>query len=184
MTLGKFLLGTALLGAALPAAAAVTVLGSTSARLCYESAETPGAASLSALGRCDEALSEDMITERDRIATHVNRGIIRLRRGELDAAVADFDTAIARDPKEAEAYLNKGMAMLRREDGASAIGLFDTALAKKTSRPEIAYYGRAVAHEMSGRVAAAYRDYREANRLAPEWEDPRVELARFTVRQR
>lgn len=184
MTLGKFLLGTALLGAAFPAGAAVTVIGSSSARLCFEAAEMPGVASVSALERCDQALVEDMISEDDRVATHVNRGIIRLRRGEMAGALADFDTAIERDPAEAEAYLNKGMAMIRVDDAAAAIPLFDTALAKRTSRPEIAYYGRAVAHEMAGRVAAAYRDFREANRLAPKWEVPRIELARFTVHQR
>jgi hypothetical protein len=59
--------------------------------------------------------------------------------------------------------------------------MFDTAIAKKTRRPELAYYGRAVAHELAGQVRAAYQDYRQASRLDPKWRQPKLELARFRV---
>jgi Flp pilus assembly protein TadD len=118
------------------------------------------------------------------VATHVNRGILKLRKGSVDGAIADFDRAIALDSGEAEAYLNKGMALLRLPgSGEQAVGLFDTALAKKTRKPAFAYYGRAIAHELNGRIPDAYRDYRQASALEPKWRDPRNELARFTVRR-
>ncbi len=60
--------------------------------------------------------------------------------------------------------------------------MFDTALEKKTRRPELAYYGRAVANELTGQVRAAYEDYRQASRLDPNWKDPKAELARFSVK--
>ena len=59
--------------------------------------------------------------------------------------------------------------------------MFDSALEKKTRRPELAYYGRAVAHELTGEVRAAYRDYRQASRLDPKWRQPKADLARFKV---
>jgi tetratricopeptide (TPR) repeat protein len=178
------ILVAATLGAsAMPAIAAVSVFGSTSARLCYEAAEARNA-DRGSLALCDEALAKEDLSAHDRVATLVNRGILKLRLGRLDEAVVDFDAAIARDPGEADAYLNKGMALLRQPDGWSrAMPLFDTALQKRTRRPAVAYFGRGVANELAGNVKQAYLDYREASRLEPRWRDPQVDLARFTVRQ-
>jgi tetratricopeptide (TPR) repeat protein len=181
MSLGKlFLAGTAAT-LAVPALAAVTVVGSSSARLCYEAAESD----LTSAGRiryCDQALAQDALSRHDLVATHVNRGILLMRGGRLDAAIADFDRAIARDEGQAEAYLNKGVAMLKVPAGfADALPLFTTALEKKTRRPEIAYYGRAIAHEMTGDIRAAYRDYKLASSHSPSWDQPKVELSRFKV---
>jgi tetratricopeptide (TPR) repeat protein len=76
------------------------------------------------------------------------------------------------------------MAVLRMPEGEDqAVGLFDAALSKKTRKPAIAYYGRAVANELNGRIKEAYRDYRQANLIDPKWREPKTELARFTVRQ-
>jgi tetratricopeptide (TPR) repeat protein len=114
----------------------------------------------------------------------VNRGILKLRLERIEDAIADFDAAIGRDPNEAEAYVNKGMAMLRRDGRWSdAVALFDTGLEKRTRRPAIAYFGRAVANEMGGRIKEAYLDYRQASLIEPQWRDPKAELTRFTVRQ-
>jgi tetratricopeptide (TPR) repeat protein len=183
MKLRYILLASGLAVTAVPAFAAVTVLGNSSARICYEAAEARHAGT-GAIADCDEALRQANLAGEDRVATHVNRGILKLRGGRLDEAIADFDRAIALDGGEAEAYLNKGMALLRVADGEKqAIGLFNTALAKKTRRPAIAHYGRAIAYELDGRIQEAYRDYRRASALEPKWRDPRTELARFTVRQ-
>jgi lipoprotein NlpI len=185
MIVRKFLFvaaATALCPAA--ASAAVTVLGSSSARMCYLSAENGVRAVPTSLAECDIALATEGLSDPDRVATFVNRGILKLRLGRLGEANADFDAAIAGDPDQAEAYLNKGMLALRTDDGwQQALSLFDAALTKQTTRPELAYYGRAVANEMGGRVRAAYQDYRQASALAPKWSDPKTELARFTVRQ-
>ena len=35
---------------------------------------------------------------RDLVATYVNRGILKLRRGQIEAAIADFDAALRLDP--------------------------------------------------------------------------------------
>jgi tetratricopeptide (TPR) repeat protein len=181
--IGKFLFTAAALTLAAPAGAAVIVIGNTAARVCYEAAEARLSPEPGSLQECDAALANDSILEDDRVATYVNRGILRMRTGAINGAVADFDAAIARNPKEPEAYLNKGMALLRRGDTDGAIPLFETALARHTRRPALAYYGRAVAKETKGRVKDAYLDYREASRIEPKWPEPKVELARFTVRR-
>jgi tetratricopeptide (TPR) repeat protein len=181
MRLPVFLL---LLAAAAPAGAAVTVIGNTDARLCYEAAES-GDAGSATIARCDSALKQEGLAVADEVATYVNRGILKLRLGRLDDAVADFDAATARDAGEPEAYVNKGMAMLKSEGRwRDAVALFDEGLRRRTRRPEVAYFGRAAANELGGNMKQAYLDYRQASQLAPTWRDPQVELARFTVQAR
>jgi tetratricopeptide (TPR) repeat protein len=184
MSIGRITIAAALAATVVPAGAAVTVLGSSSARLCFEAADALMVPSRDSVGRCDEALERENLSSYDIVATYVNRGILKLRMGHSDDAIVDFDTALARDPNQPEAYLNKGVALLRKPDGwVQAVPLFDQALAKNTRRPALAYYGRGVANELGGHIRQAYYDYREASRIDPKWHDPKVELSRFSVRQ-
>jgi tetratricopeptide (TPR) repeat protein len=166
---------------AAPASAGITVLGNTDARLCFEAAESNSLPGTGELRRCDDALTRDTLTGYETVATHVNRGILRLRRGQLDDAISDFDRAIALDPAQPESYINKGAALIRRNNPAEAVNLFTVALERNTRRPAVAHYGRAVAQEELGNVAAAYRDFRRASELDPNWREPRIELTRFRV---
>lgn len=165
------------------AVAATTVIGGGLARSCYEAARDDNANQANVM-LCDRALTEEALRPSDRVATHVNRGILKLQMRNLDAALADFDRASVLDPKEPEAYLNKGVAVLTREDWSAARTLFDNAIAHETRRPELAYYGRALANEAAGDVKAAYRDFKRAAELAPKWAEPTKELARFSVVKR
>ena len=69
----------ALIGAcAAPAGASVLTIGSTNARQCFESADTPLLLPRETdIRHCDEALALDNLTTGDLVATHVNRGILR-----------------------------------------------------------------------------------------------------------
>lgn len=184
MAIGKYALAGLLLAVSSSGLAAVTVIGTSSARLCYEAAESPLSPSNRDLTFCEEALDQSALSEADTVATYVNRGILRLRRNDVAGSIADFDRAIALNPRQPEAYLNKGAALIRADDPAGALRLFTVALDHDTQRPALAHYGRAVAHEALGNVSNAYRDYRRASELDPDWEDPRTELRRFTVVQR
>jgi len=177
----KILLALLLAASAGTASASVLVIGTSNARLCYEAADSPLVPQMHDVQICDEALLRDGLARFETVATHVNRGILRLRLNRTDEAIADFDMAMTIDPQQPEAYLNKGAALIRRQNPADALGLFTVALERNTSRPAIAHYGRAVANEALGNLAAAYRDYRRASELDPDWEDPRLELARFRV---
>ena len=151
----NFLFAAAALLVATPAVGAVSVIGNSAARSCFLAAEARVSPGLNALRFCDEALDREGLSDDERVATLVNRGIVKARLGDHDKAIADYDAALGRDPNQAEAYLNKGFALLNLpESGERAKPLFDTALAKKTRRPELAYYGRGIAHEMAGQVGA------------------------------
>lgn len=178
----RFLFAAAALIAATPAFGAVSVWGNSAARSCYLAAEARGVPSSDAFRFCDEALEQGGLSAEESAATFVNRGILKARMGRLDQAISDYDSALGHNPNEPEAYLNKGFALLHlSESGREAKPMFDSALEKKTRRPQLAYYGRGVAHELAGQVRAAYRDYRQASLLDPKWREPKTELARFRV---
>ncbi len=174
-------LAAAVFALPLPAAAGVVVLGSGNARMCYLAAEAPGVATADDLERCNDAIIEERADLTRLVSTHVNRGILRLRRGDTSGAMRDFDEATRLNPAEPEAYLNRAHVLLRDDQVARAIVQFDSAIERQTRRPALAHYGRAIAYEESGNLRAAYNDYRRASQLAPSWEDPRVELTRFRV---
>jgi len=175
------LLAAAAVAFSAPAVAGITVLGSNSARMCYLAAESIGMPSYDDVQRCNVGLAESANDSTNLVATYVNRGIIRLRRNDVDGALRDFDSAVRINPNEPEAYLNRGSALLRREAAAEARDMFSYAIDRNTRRPALAHYGRAVANETLGNVRAAYEDYQRASQLDPDWQAPRDDLQRFRV---
>ncbi len=184
MAARRLLLVALLSGLAAPASASVIVIGNSWAALCYRAADRDSRPRLEDFTNCDVALDTEGLTRHDTVSTHINRGILRLRRGNVSEAIADFDTAIAMDPSEPEAYLNKAAAMIRQDDAEQALGLFTMAIERNTRRPDLAHYGRGIANETLGHVEQAYADYRRASELRPNWDEPRAELRRFRVVQR
>jgi tetratricopeptide (TPR) repeat protein len=166
---------------AIPSHAAVSVIGSGLARICYEAAESERA-TRDGVESCDQALAEQALSVRDRAATYVNRGILGMRQKKHAAAIADYEQAIRLKPDLAEAYVNKGIALVHvgGRDG-EAVNFLSRGIDLNPVRPEVAYYTRAVANEALGRTRAAYEDYRQAAALKPDWAEPQKQLQRFSV---
>jgi tetratricopeptide (TPR) repeat protein len=180
------LLAVTILGA-LPAQAATTMIGDRPAIACAKAAaaQQPGAhisapSNRVALGHCNAAL-RDKLRPSDRTATLVNRGIINAAMGRNDAALADYNDALARAPELPDAYLSRGAALMQLGRHQDAKADFDRALALNTDRAAIAYFNRGMANEKLGALPAAYRDYRQAQALAPDFKQAGIELARFQV---
>lgn len=182
MKASSLVLPMAILIVAEPATASIMSFGSSYARSCYLSAEARRA-SIEALATCDRAFETQPMTDEDRVATHVNRGILKMIRGDDAAAMADFDRALSLDEHQAEAWLNKAVVLLRRGDSPTAFDFAQRAIDLKTRRPSLAYYVRAIANEDAGRLSAAYADLRRASELEPGWSLPRQELTRYRVRR-
>ena len=163
------------------AEAGIMTIGSGLARSCYEASEAREA-TRSNIETCNRALIEQALDRHDQVATYVNRGILHYLSNNLVEANSDYDRAIALDPNEPEAWLNKAMAALIAGDNRAAAPLFDKALALKTSRPALAYYGRAMVNEDQGNVRQAYADLKRARELEPGWALPAQELKRYVVR--
>lgn len=184
MTTRKLVVAALLAAFCVPASASVMVIGNSSARLCFEAADSPLNPDSDDMNRCNIALRDEPLSREDMVATYVNRGILRLRNGQVVQAIVDFDTAIGMDPSQPEAYLNKGAALMRQDNAQGALPLFTASLERNTERPELAHYGRAIAYETLGNAREAYNDYRRASELRPDWQEPLVELRRFRVVQR
>ena len=175
-------LGSSLLVATAAQAQSVTIIGANAeALMCYRAADSE-LRRPDALEKCAIALEADL-SNHDRMATFINRGVIRFRLEDTSGALADFDAALAIDPDQPDAMINKGIAMLA--DGAdigASMALIEEGLTHGPQRPWIGYYGRAVAHELSGRDSQAYQDYLRAQELRPGWQPAVQALSRFSVR--
>jgi tetratricopeptide (TPR) repeat protein len=160
----------------------VVVHGRGPAQDCYVAAAR-GDSDRRSLALCDLALNHDFLTAQDRAATHVNRGVIYLRRGADLRALSDFNNSVAINPNVGEAHLMRGIALLQLGRLGEANESLTQAISLNLVRPERAYYYRGAAHEEAGNAQAAYADYRRAADIAPGWRSPQAELARFQVRR-
>lgn len=164
------------------AAASVTVLGGGFAEACSRYAIL-GHSERRFEAECNRALEDEVLDRSDRAGTFVNRGVMKMRRMEYEAAKRDFDAAVRLKPDIGEAYVNRGAAFigLKRYD----LGLVDLnkgiEIGIQPTETAKAYYNRAMAHEGVGDPKAAYFDYLKAQELSPDWLAPRNELQRFTV---
>jgi len=175
-------LGASVALAGVANAHSISVLGSNAdAIACYRAADSE-ARRPEALTTCASALRSSDLTNYDRMATLVNRGIVRFRLEDFTGAIEDFDQAMRIEPGQPDAMINRGITMLAAgHDLDESTSYIERGLAAGPQRPWVGYYGRAVANELAGRDAAAYRDYRRAQELKPDWSLPRQALARFSV---
>jgi tetratricopeptide (TPR) repeat protein len=134
------------------------------------------------LSYCDVALSDPAMNHRAALLS--DRGVIKARLANNQGALEDYNAAIAIDPALGDAYVSRAgvlIAMKRfdeaRADVASGISLGATNL-------HAAYFSRAVIAEETGDVRAAYRDYKQALAIKPDYAAASRELARFKIVQR
>lgn len=178
-----FAAAAAAMGWAAGAQAAVTVLGGGMARECSVAALS-GLSDSKSEEMCSLALDSELLSLRDRAGTYVNRGVLKLRRKQFADAQWDFNRAIDTKPDLGEAYVNRGAASVGARRYAEGLADLNKALELGVEEPEKAYFNRALAYEGLDNLKAAYFDFRKAQELAPEWEQPTKELARYTVERR
>jgi tetratricopeptide (TPR) repeat protein len=162
------------------AQAAISVFGSSgTAKLCYDGAEG-GTDAGAYIFYCDEALNSTL-SPRDRAATFINRGVLRLLLNEVNFALADFNSGLAIDPSIGEGYIDRGASLIEKRQFTEAIQNIDKGLSLGAKKPGLAYYDRAIAHEALGDLPAAYSDYQQALVLQPDFSLASDELKRFKV---
>lgn len=180
----RLILNTALIGAVLAfagsASAAVTVIGGGSAEACANAALT-GKSDRRFEALCTQALQDEILNSRDRAGTFVNRGVMKLRRLEYEAAVLDFNQAVRIKPDMGESYVNRGAAAIGQHRYADGMSDLNKAIELGVEEPAKAYYNRALAYEGLDNVKAAYFDYQKALELSPDWNAPKEQLVRFKV---
>jgi tetratricopeptide (TPR) repeat protein len=165
------------------AGAAVSVFGNGQAEHCYKAA-LAGKADPDSLHICDIALANDDLLPADRGGTLINRGVMRLRRGELAAAQTDLEAGVTLNPDAGDGWLDRGAVQVALHRYAAGLEDINKAIHLGVTEPEKAYYNRAIAEEGVGDETAAYYDYQQALSLKPGWALPQKELTRFTVTRR
>jgi tetratricopeptide (TPR) repeat protein len=159
-----------------------TVLGPTYLEDCARAASDHAAkVGIDLVQTCSKAIAESHATKGEQASAFLNRGVLRLARGEHEQAIADFDMALKIQPNLSVAYNDRGIAQSALRRFAKAEADFTQALALSPSHPEQVLFNRAMAYEDLGDLKRAYLDYRKAAELAPSWDKPAKELARFSV---
>jgi tetratricopeptide (TPR) repeat protein len=133
------------------------------------------------IGFCDTAVEISRDRRAELAAAHVNRSVLRLAAGQYQGALDDSNAAIHLKPIIPQAHINLGIALSAEKRNGEAVVAFSDALALNPSHPEIVYFDRAMAREDNGDMKGAYLDYRQASQLAPTWDTPKQQLARFAV---
>ena len=151
------------------------------ARSCYMAARL-GRATAESVDQCTASLANDPLDLRDRAGTFINRGTLRLHQKAWVLALADFDAAIALQPKIGEGHVNRAAALIGLARPAEAVAASDLGLSLNPSEPEKAYFNRAIADENLRDIQSAFADYTKASQLKPDWVAPKSELARFSTK--
>lgn len=96
------------------------------------------------------------------------QGVEFLKRKQLHAAIACFDSAIAIDPKNGDAHFNRGVALHELLRPKSAIESYNKAIAAKPEDAE-AHFNRGLALQELGQLDAAILSYDKAIAIRPDY---------------
>lgn len=158
---------------------AVTIIGGDAyASRCIVNVSAGDSSELT-LDTCTRALRNPRLNDEGEAQLLINRGIVHLRRGNGEAAIADFDVVLEEDDENAEARLNRAAALVQLGRHGPAIAEITEALSLGVSEPHKAYFNRAAAREALGDIRGAYEDYSTALEIQPDWGAASAELARF-----
>jgi len=106
------------------------------------------------------------------------KGAFYKRQGEFKQAFAVYRDIIARNPDYSNAYFDMGMIYLELDSLKQAYTNFDIAI--KTDPLFVnAYYYRGVSSELQGNNAAALSDFKQANKMSPDFQEAKEARARL-----
>jgi tetratricopeptide (TPR) repeat protein len=163
------------------ATAQVTVIGGGIARDCYEAVKFNLGKSSDAEAICTRALEHEALNLSNKAATYTNRGVLRMRQGNYDAALADYALAKRLRPETGATWLNEGAALIFKKDYNAALASLEKAIELDSQDLYAAYYNRAIAREQMGDVEGAYFDFVKSKELNPGFAATDRQLSRFTV---
>lgn len=152
-----------------PVFAQSSVLGSGPEKLCYEKALFGYAGSKDDIDVCNTALAS-ALSRVNRGATHNNRGILLMRKGSLETARKDFESAIELRPELIEVQINLAALLMRMNDTNGALEALNTAISSQiTTKRAVALYNRSIIHDERQNHTQAYQDLKAALEINPDW---------------
>jgi len=184
--LSKFILASVFsLGIAASASAQIIIHGTGAARDCYLSTKAGNPGNMTTIRKCEEALSDKFnLSRRDEAATHVNIGVLYMRRGDNEEAQTHYKKAIDLRPETPEAYINYGASLIYTGNYNDAVTAINTAIDLKTEKMPEALFNRAIAYDRLENYKGAYKDLKQALVLKPEWPAALKALENYAVIKR
>ena len=138
---------------------------------------------LGTIKTCQTALTE-ALSNKDLAATHVNLGILLMRKGDYVDAQSSYEDAIKLRPKLAEAYINYAASLIYTERYTEAVSAVDTAIELGTDQMPEALYNRAIAYDRLKDYKSAYKDLKQALVLRPDWAPAMKSISGYQVSTR
>jgi tetratricopeptide (TPR) repeat protein len=145
---------------------------------CYRTA-VEGVALRDGLDHCNTAVIDPLMNYRAQ--TFVNRGIIRYDMGDRKGALNDFNIALDYNPTLGDAYLNQALVLVAEKRPQDAMAAISKGIALGATNLQVAYYSRGEIEDDSGHYAQAYRDYKQALMIKPDYAPAQRQLERFKV---
>ena len=136
-----------------------------------------------AIGACDDALKSQQMNRIDTASTWVNRGILEMSRERYKNARGNFKEALNLMPKLPEAHVDLGSAMINLQEFAEGAKETEFGLQLGSHEAERGWYNLGIAYEELGDLQKSYESFRHASELAPDWQDPQKQMARFSVKE-
>jgi len=108
-----------------------------------------------------DAFTEEIHDHPRSAAAWNNRAVARVRLGDLDGAIRDYNRAVELAPSDAEIYFNRGNALLTAGQYQNAIIDYDRAIRINPVYSR-ALYNRGTAYLLAGQAEPARRDWQSA----------------------
>tara|TARA_B100001079_G_scaffold68161_1_gene58176 strand:+ start:346 stop:930 length:585 start_codon:yes stop_codon:yes gene_type:complete len=150
--------------------AAITVVGSSDAHICYKNAKY-GYTAQSSIFTCLKAISEKTISKKDLDATRINLGIIYNNKSKPRMALEQFEIAFKNESMRAEVLLNQGNSLLLLKDYNGALEKYQASYENNLEDISAIYFNKGMAHEYLGNIDEAVSFYKKAVTLNPSLID-------------
>ncbi|WP_321488536.1 tetratricopeptide repeat protein [uncultured Hyphomonas sp.] len=155
--------------------------GPAPAEACADGVAMPGAASPELKRVCENALEDASLTLADRTATLANSGIVSLRLGDFEPALARLKEASDLGPKRGDVSVSLAATLIRLGRADEAVEALSDIDAVSPANRHIAYYNRALAYWALDETEEAYRDFYTSAALKPGFAPAEDALGQFTV---
>ena len=150
--------------------AAVTVVGSSDALICYKHAKY-GYTTQSSVFTCLKAISDKAISKKDLDATRINLGIIYNNKSKPRLALEQFEIAFKNEKMKAEVLLNQGNSLLLLKNYKGALEKYQASYENNLDDISAIYFNKGMAHEYLGNIDEAVSFYKKAVTLNPSLID-------------
>jgi hypothetical protein len=148
--------------------ARMQIFNTSPAQDCYRAAARGRGPASVGIDACTLAIEGQVLSVSDLAATYSNRGVLKVRAGNLEAALADHDVAVRLAPGNAGVLINRSNAFVIGKRYEEAFSNLEQAIDIRDEYLPIAYYNRALLFQRVGAIEAARADAERAAELAPE----------------